>query len=77
MLLNIPYHKDFLLKTTKSRTQTQKNIFQRAKTGSEFVINPKYSDFNNKNILLVDDVMTTGSTLESAGNCILKNSETN
>lgn len=72
--LNIPYYKDFLIKKKKTSTQTHKNIIDRAYKEQNFHINPKYKNINTTNILLIDDVMTTGSTLEMAGNCILKNS---
>ena len=66
--------KDYLIKSTKTQTQTKKNIFQRAKKQSEFIVNPKYHHLENLHLLLVDDVMTTGATLQNAGNCIIKNS---
>lgn len=72
--LNIPFYKDYLIKSTKTQTQTKKNIFQRAKKQSEFIVNPKYRHLENLHLLLVDDVMTTGATLQNAGNCIIKNS---
>ena len=72
--LNIPYLKDYLIKLESSKTQTKKDIVLRASKDTLFSLNPKYIAVQNQNILLIDDVITTGSTLESAGNYILKNS---
>lgn len=72
--LNLPFYKDYLIKVHKSGSQTKKNIFQRAKKTTEFVVNPKYNYLKSTHFLLIDDVMTTGSTLQNAGNCVLKNS---
>lgn len=72
--LNIPYCKDYLIKKNRSRTQTHKNMVERVQSMEGFAINPKYAHVQNQNILLLDDVMTTGATLELAGNHILKNS---
>ena len=49
-------------KTRYSRWKNVEDIFQ--------VVNP--DNLKNKHILLIDDVITTGSTLEAAANCLLK-----
>ena len=71
---NLIYVEDFLIKTTNTQTQTKKNMIERASSNAEYYINTKYLSIENKNILIIDDVITTGSTLELIGNIILKNS---
>jgi ComF family protein len=61
-----------LIRHTHTPTQTRKNRFERWKNveGIFSVKNPP--EFENRHILLVDDVVTTGSTLEACTAEILK-----
>jgi len=71
--LNIPLIENQLIRTSKSNTQTFKNRFDRLKNMEEIF---KISDrdfLKNKHILLIDDVITTGATLEA---CCLQLMET-
>lgn len=63
--LNIPYETKLLQKTTNTKKQSKKNRFARMeKSETTFNINP-YKDFSNKHFLLIDDIVTTGATIES------------
>mgnify|MGYP005990727175 FL=1 len=63
--LNKPYITTALIKTTASKTQTFKQRFERfSNNGTKFSV-PNPSVLKNKHILLIDDVITTGATLES------------
>jgi ComF family protein len=66
--MNVPVDAKTLVKTAKTETQTRKSRFSRWENVKEVFELKDYSHLIGKHILLVDDVITTGSTLES---CIL------
>lgn len=69
--LNVPC-KDILLKIKENKTQHTLNRIDRAKNVKEcFSCNNKI-DINNKNILLIDDILTTGATLNECVSALNK-----
>ena len=68
------YLPDLLLRT--KNTSSQGHLSQRARwknVGAAFQINPKYADdIRDKNIILIDDVYTTGATLEACSRILKK-----
>jgi ComF family protein len=70
--MNIPYNGSVLIRNVYSKTQTNKNLLGRSDVvGSIFSILQNKS-LHNKHFMLIDDVITTGSTLEACGRELLK-----
>ena len=63
MQFKIPVLKNRLIRTKNNATQTRKSRFERYKNVAMVFKIKNPSGFINKHVLLVDDVMTTGSTL--------------
>lgn len=63
--LDIPFVENELIRMSSNKTQTFKARFERFNnTDTKFQLQNQ-TCFNNKHILLIDDVITTGATLES------------
>lgn len=70
--LNIPYIENVLVKTSSTTSQTIKSRLQRFQNIEEKFHLNNLTILENKHILLVDDVITTGATLESCSLELLK-----
>ena len=66
--LNIPFYEHVLTKTTSTKTQTKKLRFDRWKNAEHQFKIQNIELIENKHILIIDDIITTGATLEA---CIL------
>lgn len=70
--MQIPIAKDLVQRIQFTSTQTKKDRTERwDNVKNTFMIKDELL-FKNKSILLIDDVITTGATLESCGETILK-----
>lgn len=64
-VLNWEYDKGSLQKITHTQSQTKKGRFLRWKNVKEIFHLADNHNFNNRNLVLIDDVLTTGATLEA------------
>jgi len=69
--LNIPINNELLVRNIYSKTQTKKTILGRSEIVSQIFGVQNIEKFENKHFLLIDDVITTGSTLEACGRALL------
>ena len=63
--LGIPFYENILIKKSATKTQSKKNRIDRWRTIEDAFSMHNYSDLSNKHILLIDDIITTGATLEA------------
>lgn len=71
-MLNSNTSYDNLIRKIQTSTQTKKTRFERWENVENIFTVKNSLEFENSHILLVDDVITTGSTLESCTNALLK-----
>lgn len=70
--LNLDYNDSVLFRRVYSKTQSKKNLLGRS-DGIETIFDVSFTEKDHhKHFLLIDDVITTGSTLEACSHALLK-----
>jgi len=72
--LHVPYWEEALIRRVHTPSQTKKNRIERfSKVADTYAVNPGFKErLLNKHVLLIDDVITTGATLETCGLALLE-----
>lgn len=68
----VPYRNDVLIRTRFEGSQTRRNRLQRYENVKAVFVIESSADIVNKRIVLIDDVLTTGATLEACANELLR-----
>lgn len=69
--LGIEYLDNILIKISRTDSQTKKSLLLRYDIAEIFTVQ-NIEELHNKHVLLVDDIITTGSTIEKCGQQLLK-----
>ncbi|HMP30765.1 MAG TPA: phosphoribosyltransferase family protein [Saprospiraceae bacterium] len=77
--LKVRVDTELMVKMVETASQTRKNRFQRLVNISNSIVIPteKIESIKAKHILIIDDTLTTGATIESCGQILLKNGASN
>jgi ComF family protein len=67
-----PIRTDWLIRKYASETQTKKSRFKRWENVKEIFAIQKNEEFEGKHLLIVDDVVTTGATIEACVQLLLQ-----
>lgn len=71
-VLNLPIDKQSVIRIKANKTQTRKNVLQRWQNVQEIFSLTDEAKLEGKHIMIVDDVLTTGATIESCAQELLK-----
>jgi ComF family protein len=76
-IIKVPLLENVVYRNRATSTQTKKHRAERWENVYDSFEVTNYAILNGRNVLLVDDVITTGATLEACGKAILTGSQAN